>query len=94
MKLYDAIQEMRRLSNEVQSFSFSFMSYNTTKCSSSGIVEVQNARFTKRVSEKHHKHADIVEAYIDLDTMEPHFFYQSLLLTFNNFKIEIDEHRN
>ena len=83
MDLYDAIKEMRRLSSENQPFGFSFMSCNLTDGSSQGVVTVRRARLLKRESRKHHKHAEIVEAYLDLDTMESRRFYQPLLMSFN-----------
>ena len=87
MDLYDAIKEMRRLSSENISFGFSFMSYNSTERKSEGVVTVRRAILLKRESEKYHKNADIVEAYIDLDTMECKRFYQPLLMFFNGEKV-------
>ena len=87
MNLYDAIKEMRRLSSENKSFGFSFMSYNSTERKSEGVVTVRRARLLKRESDKYHKNADIVEAYIDLDTMECKRFYQPLLMFFNGEKV-------
>lgn len=83
MDLYEAIKEMRRLSSENQPFGFSFMSCNLTSRTSDGVVTVRRARLLKRESVKHHKHAEIVEAYLDLDTMESKRFYQPLLMSFN-----------
>lgn len=74
---------MRRLSDEGRSFSFSFMSYNATTGKSEGIVEVAHARLRKREMREHHRDADIVEAYVNLDTMQDRRFYQPLLMTFN-----------
>lgn len=89
MDLYKAIQQMRQLSKENIPFSFSFMSYNSTKQHSEGIVSVRRARLRKREFIKHHKNAEIVEAYIDLDTMECKRFYQPLLMMFNGEKISL-----
>lgn len=89
MNLYDAIHEMRRLTAEGRSFSFTFMSYNASAGTSDGIVSVQHARLRKREQSEHHKDADFVEAYLNLDTMEPRRFYQPLLMTFNGEKIEL-----
>lgn len=87
MDLYEAIKEMRRLSAENVPFSFSFMSCNLTANSSEGVVTVRRARLLKRESVKHHKHAEIVEAYLDLDTMESRRFYQPLLMAFNGKRV-------
>ena len=86
MNVYEAIREMRRLTAEGIPFSFSFMSYNSDSGKSDGIVEVRRAKLRKRESASHHRYADFVEAYTDLDTMEPRRFYQPLLMTFNGQK--------
>ena len=56
---------MRRLSKLKIPFSFTFMSCNLSDGKSDGIVEVKKARLLQRQSEKYHKHADIVEKYMD-----------------------------
>ena len=87
MDLYKAIKEMRRLTAENIPFSFSFMSCNLTNNSSECVITVRRARLLKRESIKHHKYAEIVEAYMDLDTMECRRFYQPLLMSFNGEKV-------
>ena len=87
--LYDAINEMRRISREGGSFSFSFMSYNSSKNTTEGIVLVPNARLLKRENEKHNRNAEMMERYLNLDNMEARRFWHPLLMTFNNEKIEV-----
>lgn len=89
MKLFDALHEMRRLSAEVKSFAFSFMSFDATRKKSDGIVYVRHGRLRKRESAKYNKNAEIMEAYTDLDTTEPRQFYQPLLMTFNGEKVDL-----
>ena len=89
MNLYDAIKEMRRMTAENKAFSFTFMSYNSANRSSEGVVNVRHARLLKRESLKHHKNAEIVEAYLDLDTMQSKRFYQPLLMSFNGQKVTL-----
>lgn len=89
MNLYEAIREMRRISAEKGVFSFSFMSYNSAAQRSDGVVIVRRARLLKRETIKHHKNAEIVEAFIDLDTMQPKRFYQILLMSFNGQKVNL-----
>lgn len=83
MNVYEALTEMRRLSEEDRSFSFSFMSYNPTKGTSDGIVYVRRGVLRHRETKEHNKNADIIEGYTDLETGEPRRFYQPLLMTFN-----------
>ncbi len=88
MKIFEAIDQMRKLSKAREPFSISFMSYNATSRSSEGIVHVRHARLRSRTMEAHHLHAGHVEEYTDLDTAEPRRFYQPLLMSFNGQKVE------
>lgn len=87
MNVFEAITEMRRLSREGGSFSFSFMSYNPTKGTSDGVVYVRRGILRKRESEDYNRNAELIEAYTDLETGEPRRFYQPLLMTFNGQKL-------
>lgn len=87
MELFEAIRRMRELSRKNESFSFSFMSYNSTAGRSEGIVEVRHARLRARAKEAHHRHAEIIEEYINIDTGQARHFYQPLLMSFNGEKV-------
>ena len=87
MELFDAIRRMRELSRKNETFSFSFMSYNSSAGRSEGIVEVRHARLRARAKETHHRHAEIIEEYIDIDTGRARHFYQPLLMSFNGEKV-------
>ena len=89
MKLYDAINEMRRLSREERPFSFSFMSCNTSRDTSEGVVYVRRAKLLGREAERYNRHAEVQERYLDLDTMEPRRFWHPLLMTFNGEKVTV-----
>lgn len=89
MDVYEAIDKMRQLTAEGKSFSFSFMSCNLSTCTSEGVVYVSHARLRKRERKEFHLHADMVEAYINLDTLECRRFYQPLLMTFNGEKVTL-----
>lgn len=89
MDLYDAIHEMRKLSEKNSPFEFTYMSCDMTRAKSQGVVHVNHGRLLSRESEKSHKDADIVERYINLDTMETRHFYQPLLMTFNGTKVTL-----
>ncbi len=89
MNLFEAIKQMRELSKAHTPFCFSFMSCNTTARTSEGIVEVRRARLRPRATEAHHRHAGMVEEYVNLDTGEPRHFYQPLLMSFNGQKLEL-----
>lgn len=87
MNVYEALAEMRRLSEEGSSFSFSFMSYNPTKGTSDGIVYVRRGTLRHREAKEHNRNADLIEGYTDLETGEPRRFFQPLLMTFNGQKL-------
>lgn len=89
MNVFEAIKEMRRLTREGKSFSFSFMSFNSSKGISEGIVCVNRAVLRKRERLEYHRYAEMVEAYMDLETMKPRRFYQPLLMTFNGEKVTL-----
>ena len=89
MKLYDAIAEMRRLSNEGIPFSFTYMSYNSTKGTSDGIVHVQQARLVKRESEQFNKFAEDQERNYNLTTGEVRRFWHPLLMFLNGETVKI-----
>ncbi len=67
----------------------SFMSYSEKSQSSDGIVEVRHCRLRPRPTTKEHRHADIVESYVNTDTGEARWFYRPLLMSFNGVKIEL-----
>lgn len=89
MKLYDAINEMRRLSREGKPFSFSFMSYNSSKGASDGVVYVRQAKTMMRERLEFNQNAEQQERYMDLDTMQPRRFWHPLLMTFNGEKVTV-----
>ena len=86
MNVYEALSEMRRLSENGEYFEFSFMSYNPTAGTSEGVVYVRRGILRHRETEAHNRNADIVEAYTDLETGGQRRFYQPLLMTFNGEK--------
>ena len=89
MDLYDAIHKMRELSEKNTPFEFTFMSCDLSRAGSHGVVHVNRGRLLSRESGKYHKDAEIVERYINLDTMETRHFYQPLLMTFNGAKVTL-----
>ena len=87
MNVYEALAEMRRMSERDESFEFSFMSYNPSEGRSEGVVYVRRGILRHRETEAHNRNADIIEAYTDLETGEHRRFYQPLLMTFNGEKV-------
>jgi hypothetical protein len=90
MDVYEAIQQMRRLSEKGKSFSFSFMSYSVTKAKSEGVVEVRRALLRKQSTEEQNKYAGIMLNYFDLDTNEYGRCYQPLLMELNGQRLQLN----
>lgn len=86
MNVYEAIEKMRKLSAAGESFSFTFMSYNSSAGKSDGVVEVRHGMLRVRQSDDYNKNAEYMESYIDLDTGEYRQFWQPLLMTFEGEK--------
>ena len=86
MNVYEALSVMRRMSENGESFEFSFMSYNPTAGTSEGVVYVRRGILRHRETVEHNKNADIIEAYTDLETGGHRRFYQPRLMTFNGQK--------
>jgi len=89
LTVYDALKQMRRRSANDQPSSFSFMSYNRKQQSTHGIVEVRRGILKRRTKEATFDNTEIIEEYIDLDTLEHRRFYQPTLLTFNGQKLSL-----
>ena len=89
MDIWSAIHEMRRLSEKGVPFSFTFMSCDRTRNTSEGVVEVLHGRVLSRELGEKYKDAEIIERYMNLDTMQTRRFYQPLLMTFNGKKVTL-----
>ena len=80
MDVYEAINEMRRKTEQRESFSFAFMS---------GIVKIERARLRKQSKKENKRFADYMLNFIDLDTMEYGMCWQPLLLEFNGNDLDL-----
>lgn len=76
------IIRMRELTDNNIPFSFSFMSYNSTKGSTGGIKHVNRAELRSGYSSKHDKSQQLL-AYKDIDTGKNRNCYIPLILKFN-----------
>lgn len=89
MKLWDAINEMRRLTALGQTFSMSFMSYNSTSGTTDGVVDVERAKLRKKANSAVYRNADVLIPYYDYSMGEARQFYLPCLMSFNGEKITI-----
>ncbi len=90
MKVFEAIDLMRRMTEEGRSFSFSFMSYSYDRRKSGGIVTIPRARLRRQCTKQQNRFADYMLNYTDLDTMESGQCWQPLLLTLNDIELELN----
>ena len=89
MTVFEAIEEMRRLSDQNKEFSLSFMSYSLTRDESHGEVTVEHALLRRNAKDSRNSYQDYMETYIDTDTSELHQFWQPLLMRFNHKALTI-----
>lgn len=78
---------MRELTAVDDTFSMSFMSYNSTSNTSEGVVEVRCAKLRKKADAGSYRNADVLMPYYDYDLGEARQFYLPCLMTFNGEKI-------
>jgi hypothetical protein len=90
INVYEAIRAMRKLSADNFPFTFSFISCDTSRRTSSGLVTVENAVLSKGLPKSKSKHANNLIAYENTDTGEKKHFWLPLLMSFNNIKISHD----
>lgn len=85
--LYDAIKQMRTLSQQGRSFSFSHVTYNRNSVTCNGIRTVESALLRPAAREDKVKDSNFKIFYTDLETGEPRVAWQMLIITFNNMKV-------
>lgn len=87
MTLYDAIDQMKMLSQEGKSFSFTFMTYSIDKHVSHGLRHVAKARLVKRTRKEKNQYGEYMLQYIDLESMQRSQFWMPLLVEFNGEQV-------
>ena len=88
MTVYQAIEEMRRLTKLGEWFSLTFMSYSEDRGKSHGIVDISKARLGTR-DKSTVKNSEILLSVINLNTGEQRRVYQPLLMMFQGKKLEL-----
>ncbi len=77
------ITRMRQLTDNNIPFSFSYISYNSTKDQTNGVKHVKQAELRTGISTKHKKSEQLL-AYKDLDTGKNRQCYIPLIIKFND----------
>lgn len=89
MDVYQAIEQMRMLSEQRIPFSFSYMSYSIARRKSEGVISVRHARLCKQNRKERNRYTDYMLNYTNLDTGEQASCWQPLLLSFNNNELQL-----
>lgn len=84
MTVYEAIHEMRRLTEKGQPFSLSYMTYSMQKGESHGERTCEHALLVKNEKTKDDDLSNFMLTYRDQDTQEAKHFWQPLLMSFNH----------
>ena len=82
--LYDAIKEMRKLSSQERSFSFSHSTWNQDTQECNGIRHVNKAILRPAGRNDEIRDADLKLFYKDLDNNEKRNCWQPLIMFFND----------
>jgi len=85
--VYDALKQMRKLSDDNIPFSISFVSCNLSKETSDGVKTISKAKLRVGLSADKGIKSQSLIGYIDLDTNKQRWFYLPLLLTFNQIQL-------
>jgi hypothetical protein len=88
--LYEAIKQMRKLSQEDKSFSFVHATWNRDTCTTNGIRAVNSARLRPAAGGDDLSNADYKLFYFDEDLHEPRICWQMLIMYFNGIKVVLN----
>lgn len=85
---YEALKQMRKLSDDNIPFSFSFLGCNLSTQHSDGFKEIKKAKLRVGLSSDQGIKSRSLIGYIDLETNENRWFYLPLLTSFNQYDIK------
>jgi len=89
INIYDAISQMRKLSRAGETFSIAFMSCDTSREKSSGMVELVKVKLRAPAADDAYKNAQYIINYLNVETNIPGQFYQILLMYYNGMRITL-----
>ncbi len=89
IKIYDAISQMRKLTEKGETFSLAFMSCDTSREKSSGMVELTKVKLRSGAADDAFRNSGHVINYLNVETNIPGRFYQILLMYYNGMKVEL-----
>ena len=89
INIYDAISQMRELTQRGENFSIAFMSCDTSREESAGFIELPKVKLRSGVADDVFRNSKYLINYLNIETNIPGRFYQILLMYFNGLKIEL-----
>ncbi len=87
IQLYDAIKQMRKLSQGDEAFSFVHATWNRDTDTTNGIRHVQRARLRPAAKSDELMNSDYKIFYFDEDLNEPRICWQMLIMYFNGKRV-------
>lgn len=90
INIYDALESMRKFSNENIPFSIEFISCNRKERSSHGLVKVEKVLLRQGYRNNQSDYAKNIIAFENTITGEKKHFWLPLLMKFNGLKITYD----
>lgn len=89
INIYDAVSAMREATKKGETFSIAFMSCDTSREKSSGMVELPKVKLRSNPEDDAVKNGKYMINYLNVETNIPGRFYQILLMYFNGMKISL-----
>jgi hypothetical protein len=89
INVFEAISNMRALTQAGEHFSMAFMSCDTSREKSGGLVEVPKARLRSAAADDAYRNSEHMLDYLDVSSNIPGRCYQILIMYFNDKRIEI-----
>ena len=90
INLWEAVRQMRKLSSEDKTFSFSHATLDRERNQSHGVRYVHNARLRPAARKDDLTEADHKLFYYDEDLKEPRVCWQILIMSFENKTVVIN----
>jgi hypothetical protein len=88
--LYEAVNQMRKLTTQGKTFHFSHATYNRDSHTTDGIRDVLEAKLRPAAAKDDIDNADFKLFYYDEMIGKPRVCWQMLIMTFNGMKVELN----
>ena len=85
--VYEALKQMRKLSDNNIPFSITYASCNLSKGESDGVKSISKVKLRVGLSTDKGIKSQSLIGYIDIDSNKQRWFYLPLLLTFNQIQL-------